>query len=165
MGLEYVDIFYSHRPDPETPVEETMSALDQAVRSGKALYAGISNYNAEQTDRGRRDFARARHALPDSSAEIFDVRAMPERACSMCSGKKASAELLSVRWRRDCLPTVISRHSRRLPRLEAARIPENEQTLTSTRLAQVREFESKSHANADNRWPRWRWRGYCATAA
>jgi L-glyceraldehyde 3-phosphate reductase len=51
MGLEYVDIFYSHRPDPETPVEETMSALDQAVRSGKALYAGISNYNAEQTAR------------------------------------------------------------------------------------------------------------------
>jgi L-glyceraldehyde 3-phosphate reductase len=49
MGLEYVDIFYSHRPDPETPVEETMSALDQAVRSGKALYAGISNYNASQT--------------------------------------------------------------------------------------------------------------------
>jgi L-glyceraldehyde 3-phosphate reductase len=48
MGLEYVDIFYSHRPDPETPVEETMSALDQAVRSGKALYAGISNYNSEQ---------------------------------------------------------------------------------------------------------------------
>jgi L-glyceraldehyde 3-phosphate reductase len=49
MGLEYVDIFYSHRPDPETPAEETMSALDQAVRSGKALYAGISNYNPEQT--------------------------------------------------------------------------------------------------------------------
>jgi len=49
MGLEYVDIFYSHRADPETPVEETMAALDQAVRSGKALYAGISSYNAEQT--------------------------------------------------------------------------------------------------------------------
>jgi L-glyceraldehyde 3-phosphate reductase len=49
MGLEYVDIFYSHRPDPETPVEETMSALDQAVRSGKALYAGISSYDAKQT--------------------------------------------------------------------------------------------------------------------
>jgi L-glyceraldehyde 3-phosphate reductase len=49
MGLEYVDIFYSHRTDPETPVEETMSALDHAVRSGKALYAGISNYNASQT--------------------------------------------------------------------------------------------------------------------
>lgn len=48
MGLEYVDIFYSHRPDPDTPVEETMGALDQAVRSGKALYAGISNYSATQ---------------------------------------------------------------------------------------------------------------------
>ena len=48
MGLEYVDIFYSHRPDPETPVEETMAALDQAVRSGKALYAGISNNNPAQ---------------------------------------------------------------------------------------------------------------------
>ena len=48
MGLEYVDIFYSHRPDPETPVEETMGALDAAVRSGKALYAGLSNYNATQ---------------------------------------------------------------------------------------------------------------------
>jgi L-glyceraldehyde 3-phosphate reductase len=49
MGLEYVDIFYHHRPDPETPVEETMSALDHIVRSGKALYAGISSYNAQQT--------------------------------------------------------------------------------------------------------------------
>ena len=49
MGLDYVDIFYSHRPDPETPVEETMGALDQAVRSGKALYAGISSYDEKQT--------------------------------------------------------------------------------------------------------------------
>ena len=47
MGLEYVDIFYSHRPDPDTPLEETMMALDRAVRSGKALYAGISNYPAD----------------------------------------------------------------------------------------------------------------------
>ncbi|MFC2148701.1 L-glyceraldehyde 3-phosphate reductase [Bacteroidota bacterium] len=49
MGLEYVDIFYSHRPDPNTPLEETMMALDQIVRSGKALYAGISSYNPEQS--------------------------------------------------------------------------------------------------------------------
>jgi L-glyceraldehyde 3-phosphate reductase len=49
MGLEYVDIYYSHRPDPDTPLEETMSALDAAVRSGKTLYAGISSYSAEQT--------------------------------------------------------------------------------------------------------------------
>jgi L-glyceraldehyde 3-phosphate reductase len=50
MQLEYLDIFYSHRPDPQTPVEETMSALDQAVRSGKALYAGISSYDPVQTE-------------------------------------------------------------------------------------------------------------------
>ncbi|MEC0231469.1 L-glyceraldehyde 3-phosphate reductase [Paenibacillus alba] len=49
MGLEYVDIFYSHRPDPNTPFEETMAALDQIVRQGKALYVGLSNYTAEQT--------------------------------------------------------------------------------------------------------------------
>lgn len=49
MGLDYVDIFYHHRPDPNTPMEETMLALDQIVRSGKALYVGISNYNKKQT--------------------------------------------------------------------------------------------------------------------
>jgi L-glyceraldehyde 3-phosphate reductase len=49
MGLDYVDIFYSHRPDPDTPLEETMGALDQIVRSGKALYAGISSYSPDQT--------------------------------------------------------------------------------------------------------------------
>ena len=51
MGLDYVDIFYSHRFDPETPVEETMMALDQAVRSGRALYAGISSYSPEDTEK------------------------------------------------------------------------------------------------------------------
>src|SRR6202167_3638712 len=51
MGLDYVDIFYSHRPDPDTPLEETMGALAHAVRTGKALYAGISNYDPAQTER------------------------------------------------------------------------------------------------------------------
>jgi L-glyceraldehyde 3-phosphate reductase len=54
MGLEYVDIFYSHRPDPDTPLEETMGALDAAVRQGKALYVGISNYSPEQTRQAAR---------------------------------------------------------------------------------------------------------------
>ena len=49
LGLDYVDIFYSHRPDPDTPLDETMGALEQAVRSGKAIYAGLSNYDAGQT--------------------------------------------------------------------------------------------------------------------
>ncbi len=51
LGLDYVDIFYSHRPDPDTPLEETLGALDTAVRQGKALYAGISSYDAETTRR------------------------------------------------------------------------------------------------------------------
>jgi L-glyceraldehyde 3-phosphate reductase len=51
MGLEYVDIFYHHRPDPKTPLEETMGALDQIVRQGKALYVGISQYSAEDTEK------------------------------------------------------------------------------------------------------------------
>ncbi len=51
MGLEYVDIFYNHRFDPETPLEETMGALDTAVRSGRALYTGVSNYDPDQTRR------------------------------------------------------------------------------------------------------------------
>lgn len=56
MGLEYVDIYYHHRPDPETPLEETVRALDGIVRSGKALYVGISNYNKEQTMEAARMF-------------------------------------------------------------------------------------------------------------
>jgi L-glyceraldehyde 3-phosphate reductase len=59
LGLAYVDIFYHHRPDPDTPLEETMQALDFAVRSGKALYAGISNYPPEQA----RQAARILHDL------------------------------------------------------------------------------------------------------
>lgn len=59
MGLEYVDIFYSHRPDPDTPLEETMMALDQVVKQGKALYVGISSYPAEKT----REAARILHQL------------------------------------------------------------------------------------------------------
>lgn len=51
LGLEYVDIFYHHRPDPDTPLEETMGALDQIVRSGKALYVGVSNYKKEQMEK------------------------------------------------------------------------------------------------------------------
>ncbi len=57
MGVDYVDVFYSHRPDPQTPLEETMGALDTAVRSGKALYAGISSYSPERTAEAARILA------------------------------------------------------------------------------------------------------------
>lgn len=58
MGLDYVDVFYHHRPDPNTPLEETMAALDWIVRSGRALYAGISNYKGEQTRRAAAELRR-----------------------------------------------------------------------------------------------------------
>lgn len=58
MRLDYVDLFYHHRPDPETPIEETMGALDQIVRSGKALYVGISNYGPEQAEAAIKELKR-----------------------------------------------------------------------------------------------------------
>jgi len=64
MGVDYVDVFYSHRPDPQTPLEETMGALDTAVRSGKALYAGISSYSPERT-------AQAARILADLGTPLF----------------------------------------------------------------------------------------------
>jgi len=62
LGLDYVDIFYSHRPDPETPIEETMGALATAVTSGRALYVGVSNYDPEQTLAAEK--ALAAHGIP-----------------------------------------------------------------------------------------------------
>lgn len=84
LGLEYVDIFYHHRPDPNTPLEETMGALDHIVRRGKALYAGISAYSAEQTREAARLLRQMgtpclihqpRYSLFDRAAEqgLFDV--------------------------------------------------------------------------------------------
>ena len=103
MGLEYVDIFYRHRPDPDTPLEETMGALDQIVRSGKALYAGISNYPAEQTRQAAQISARAGHALPDPPAQLQHVQPLDRgwpagRRCAT----RASAASCSRRWRRAC---------------------------------------------------------------
>ena len=84
MGLEYVDVFYSHRPDPETPLEETMGALHTAVQQGKALYVGVSNYSPEQTREAARILAalgtpllihQPRYSMLDRSAEggLLDV--------------------------------------------------------------------------------------------
>ena len=68
MGLDYVDIFYSHRFDPDTPLEETMGALDSHRAAGKALYVGLSSYNSRADARGGGDPEGPRHALPDPPA-------------------------------------------------------------------------------------------------
>lgn len=74
MGLSYVDIFYHHRPDPETPLEETMGALAQAVTSGKALYVGLSNYNGEQLEKACRilDELHCPFVINQNRYSIFD---------------------------------------------------------------------------------------------
>ena len=70
MGLEYVDIFYHHRPDTYTPLEETMGALDHCVRQGKALYAGVSGYNAEQSRASFSHSQQTRNTMPYPSTII-----------------------------------------------------------------------------------------------
>lgn len=88
MGLEYVDIFYSHRPDPDTPMEETMMALDQIVRSGKALYVGISSYDAQQ------------------SREAFDILRSLGTPCLIHQPKYSMLE----RWVEDGLLDVLGEY-------------------------------------------------------
>jgi L-glyceraldehyde 3-phosphate reductase len=88
MGLEYVDIFYSHRPDPETPMEETMMALDQIVRAGKALYVGISSYDAPQ------------------SREAFDILRSLGTPCLIHQPKYSMLE----RWVEDGLLDVLEEY-------------------------------------------------------
>ena len=103
MGLDYVDIFYSHRADPETPLEETMGALHTAVTSGRALYAGISSYSPERTERGRRDPRRPRHAAADPPAVVLDAQPLDRgRAAGHARRRSASAASRSRRWPRAC---------------------------------------------------------------
>ncbi len=85
MGLEYVDIFYSHRFDPDTPLEETIGALDAAVRQGKALYVGISSYSGRRTREGGGDPARPRHATAHPSALILHAQPVDRAGPARCT--------------------------------------------------------------------------------
>ena len=141
MGLEYVDIFYSHRPDPETPLEETMGALDQAVRSGKALYAGISSYDADQA-------AVAVKILRDLGTPCLIHQpkySMFERgwrrACSMFWARKASAASPSAPLAQGLLT---DRYLHGIPAGSRASKPHGflkKNDIDEHRLAQVRALE------------------------
>lgn len=87
LGLDYVDIFYAHRPDPDTPTDEVMEALDQAVRSGKALYVGVSNFDAQDV-RAKHDYAiqnhTARPVINQVRYHMFERKVEPDtlQACA-----------------------------------------------------------------------------------
>ncbi|MCX4790500.1 aldo/keto reductase [Streptomyces sp. NBC_01221] len=109
LGLEYVDIFYSHRPDPDTPLEETMGALDSAVRQGKALYAGISNYAPEQTREAARILKelgtpllihQPRYSMLDRRAEDGLLTALDELGTGSIAYSPLEQGILSDRYLR-----------------------------------------------------------------
>ena len=108
MGLDYVDIFYSHRFDPDTPLEETMGALDTAVPPGQGALCRHLLLLARPTARGGRDPARARHAAAHPPAELFDAQPLDRRRPARhAGGTRASAASPSRRWRKACSPPNI----------------------------------------------------------
>ena len=115
LRLDYVDIFYHHRPDPDTPLEETMAALDHAVRSGKALYAGLSNYSAETTQQASAILRRLGTPclIHQPSYHMFNRHV--EQGLLDPSTPKASAASSFARSPRASSPTATSMASPKTP--------------------------------------------------
>ena len=164
MGLDYVDIFYSHRFDPETPLEETMGALDAAVRQGKALYVGISSYSAERTARGRRDPARAGHTAADPPAVVLDAEPL-DRAGSARHAGRARGRLHRL------LPAGPGPADRPLPRRHPRGLEGEPSDVALARPPDRGDAREDPGAPRDRgrrgvrRWRRWPWRGRSATRA
>ena len=164
MGLEYVDIFYSHRFDPETPIEETMMALDHAVRQGKALYAGISSYSAAKTNEAAaiaRDLGtpllihQPSYSLLNRWIEedLLDELEQQGMGCIVFSA--LAQGLLTDRYL-DGIPEPT--RGRRARTRRSARDHLDEKTLAPRPPAQ-----RDRRATAVRSWPRWRCSGRCAT--
>ena len=145
MGLDYVDIFYSHRFDPDTPLEETLGALDTAVRQGKALYAGISSYSAERTEEAVADPARPRHAAAHPPAVLLAAepldRARPARR-PRPRGRRLH-RLLAARAGHAHRP-LPRRHPRGLARRAATARCRSDCSATRTSRASARSTRSRS---------------------
>ena len=118
LGLDYVDIFYSHRPDPNTPIEETMGALDSAVRQGKALYVGVSNYSSAQTAAAAKALKELGTPGAHPPAALLDVRPLDRKgqtARPAREGGDGLHRLLAARAGHVVRP-LSRRHPRRQPR-------------------------------------------------
>ena len=162
MGLDYVDIFYSHRFDPTTPLEETMGALDTAVRSGKALYAGISSYAPERTREAVRDPAELGTPLlihqPSYSMlnrwieeGLLDV--LEDVGVGCIAFSPLAQGMLTGKYL-DGIPEG-SRARARTSRCRPTCSPRRPST-TSAR-------STRSRRSGARRWRSWRWPGRCAT--
>ena len=144
MGLEYVDIFYSHRPDPETPVEETMGALDQAVRSGKALYAGISNYNPERAAAAIKILRELGTPCLIHQPKYSMFERTPERGLLDVLGKEGVGGIAFCPLAQGLLTDrYLEGHPCGCPRIEAARLSEK----TRHRRRQARQGQGSERAS------------------
>ena len=137
-GLEYFDIFYSHRMDPETPLEETMGALASAVQQGKALYAGISNYDGETTARAAA-ILKELHCpfiINQSRYSIFDRTIEKKRAEGVCRGPWCGCHRFQPAGAGTADGQISARRARRQPH-QKKRCFLKESALTPERLAQI----------------------------
>lgn len=163
LGTDYVDISYSHSPDLSTPLEETVGALVTAVRSGKALYAGISNYTPERAHEAAELLRRAgvpllvhqpRHSIFDRTPEL--------NVCWISPPGTASASWSTVRSPRDCSPTSIST-ARSLRAPVPATVPSCRPTPWTTPTASGPRHSTRSPGGGASRWRSWRCSGPCGS--
>ena len=151
LGIDYVDIFYHHRPDPDTPLEETMGALDQAVKSGKALYAGLSNYDGETMARAAkilRDM-RCPFVINQNRYSIFD-RKVEENGLLDFAGKERKGVIIFSPLAQGLLT---DRYLGGIPsdsRVRTSGIFLNETNITEEKLDKIRALNAIAHDRGES---------------
>lgn len=165
-GLEYFDIFYSHRMDPETPLEETMGALASAVQQGKALYAGISNYDGETTARAAA-ILKELHCpfiINQSRYSIFD-RTIEKNGLKAYAAAHGVGVIAFSPLAQGLLTDKYLHGVPADSRIKKSGVFLKESALTPERLAQIAALNELAARPGPRRWRRWRFRGCSRTAA
>ena len=151
LGMDYVDIFYHHRPDPDTPLEETMGALDQAVKSGKALYAGLSNYDGKTMVRAAailRDM-RCPFVINQNRYSIFDRKAEENGLLDSAQGERKGVIVFSPLAQ----GLLTDRYIDGIPsdsRVRTSGIFLKEASLTEEKLGKIRALNSIAHGRGES---------------
>ena len=159
MGLDYVDIFYSHRFDPETPLEETMGALDPAVRQGKALYVGISSYNSRRTKEAAAILKRLGTPclIHQPSYSMINRWIEDDHLLDTLEEEGVGAIVFSPLAQGLLDRQISERRPRGQPRDGEPFLQPGDADADRTSSARV--SSTRSPSGAARRWPRWRWRG------